>query len=172
MEEIIQENKEESIEEIEKELNAVLDDTTEKSKSGVTVGDVLSRQEFESRFFDLFDIAGDIAEIPELKINRDKNFEVAGAQATAGKLYDCAEKYKLMHFLIENKGGWLGDAILIGGFCYAKANVVVYHYSGRGIGSRIMSRFRRLPASVQQKAGIFSRLFKKEVATNESKETA
>lgn len=178
--EILQENQEESTQKINQEINSVFIEADSQENAeifenarpeSVKLGDVLTREEFEGRFFELFDLAGDLAEIPELKINREKNFEVSGAKATANKLYSCAEKYKIMHFLIENGGGWFADAVLIGGFCYAKANVVVYHYSGRGIGSRIMARFKKLPANVQEKAGIFSRFFKKEVV-NESEETA
>lgn len=175
--EIIQENQEESTQKINEEINAVFADTEASpeveniTSESVKLGDILTRSEFENKFMELFDIAGDIADIPELKINREKSFEVSGAKATANRLYSCAEKYKLMHFLIENGGGWFADAVLIGGFCYAKANVVVYHYSGRGIGSRIVARFKKLPANVQEKAGIFSRFFKKEVV-NESEETA
>lgn len=172
-EQILIDEKEESAKTIQEELEKALDfeETTEKeSESGVKIGDILTRNEFEQRFFELFDMAGDLTAIQELKINREKSFEVAGAKATANRLYDCAEKYKIMHFLIENGGGWFADAVLIGGFCYAKANVVVYHYSGRGIGSRIIARFKKLPANVQEKAGIFSRFFKKEVV-NESEET-
>lgn len=175
--EILQENQEESVKTIQAEIEAAVSapEVQEKpeNQGGVSVGDgdVLTPEEFESRFFELFDLAGDMADIPELKINREKNFEVSGAKATAKKLYSCAEKYKIMHFLIENGGGWFADAVLIGGFCYAKANVVVYHYSGRGIGARLMSRFKKMPAGIQEKAGIFSRFFKKEVE-NESEATA
>lgn len=175
--EIIQENQEESTQKINQEINAIFTDPEASPEvenitgESVKLGDILTRSEFENKFMELFDIAGDIADIPELKINREKSFEVSGAKATANRLYSCAEKYKIMHFLIENGGGWFADAILIGGFCYAKANVVVYHYSGRGIGSRIMARFKKLPSNVQEKAGVFSRFFKKEVS-NESEKTA
>lgn len=176
--EIIIENQEESAKKINDEINAALAGDSESAQSGlnsrpdnvsgVAVGDVLTQEEFTSKFFELFDIAGDLTDIPELKINREKSFEVSGAKATAARLYRCAEKYKIMHFLIENGGGWFADAILIGGFCYTKANIVVYHYSGRSLGSRLLSRFKKMPASVQEKASLFSRFFKKEAVNGES----
>lgn len=177
MEEIIKENQEESTQKINEEISAVFTGNQEEQKTAesglnaspdnIQLGDVLTKEQFQEKFFELFDLAGDLADIKDLKINREKNFEVAGAKATANRLYDCAEKYKIMHFLIENGGGWFADAVLIGGFCYAKANIVVYHYSGRGIGARLFSRFKKLPSGVQEKAGKFSRFFKKEVV-NES----
>lgn len=171
--EILQENQEESAKILNEQISAAAampEETPEVAEKieKIAVGDVLTQEEFENRFFELFDLAGDLTGVQELKINREKSFEVAGAKKTSEKLYNCAQKYKIMHFLIENQGGWLGDAILIGGFCYAKANIVVYHYSGQTLGGRLLSRFKRLPASVQQKASIFSRFFKKEIAHEES----
>ena len=45
----------------------------------------LSEQDFKERFNELFDLAGNLFNIPELKIDREKHFEVAGADATAAK---------------------------------------------------------------------------------------
>ena len=181
MEEIIKENQEESAKKINEEISAALAGNAPESESAqsgsntrpdnvssVTVGDILTQEEFEDKFFELFDLAGELTGIKEVKIDREKKFEVAGAKATSKRLYTCAQKYKMLHFLIENGGGWFADAILIGGFCYAKANIIVYHYSGRGIGSRIAAKFKRLPAGVQEKAGLFSRFFAKKEVNNES----
>lgn len=172
--EILQENAEESAKTLQQEIEAALiepEPEVTAAENAADTSDNLTRDEFESRFIELFDMAEHLTEIKGLKIDREKAFELAGAKKTAEKLYDCAEKYKVMHFLIENRGGWLGDAILIGGFCYSKANIVVAHYSGQTLGARIMARFRRLPASVQQKTSVFGKFFKKEV-NNESQAAA
>lgn len=175
-EQILIDNQEESAKKIQAEIEKIIIDNPESAPevSGsdeikIPVGDILTPEEFEDRFIELFDVAEDITEIDGLRVNRDSKFELAGAKKTAQKLYTCAEKYKIMHFMIENKGGWLADAVLIGGFCYAKANIVVSHYSGQSLSTRLMMRFKRLPEAVQKKAGIFGRFFKKEVENESEK---
>ena len=170
MEEIIKENQEENAKTIQAEIEQAMsmpEDVPTTGDTAPAIGAILTPEQFEEKFFELFDIAGDITDIQELKINREKSFEVSGAKATAKRLYVCAEKYKALHFLIENGGGWLADAILIGGFCYGKANVVVYHYSGKTLGNRLFARFKKAPAGMTEKASVISRFFKKE-AENES----
>lgn len=162
MENLIQDT-EENIDEIQ---NVINESSNTIEAENIQVGDILSRDKFRQRFNDFFNMLGDMTQIEGLKIHSENKFEFSGATATADRLYMCAEKYKFMKFLIENNGGWLGDALLIGGFCYAKINVVAYHYTGRSVGERLLAKIRLKPAT-PEKQGYFSKLFKKD---NENEE--
>ena len=135
--------------------NQVMEEQTQNQENNF-----LSEQDFKERFNELFDLAGNLFNIPELKIDHEKHFEVAGADATAAKLYECAQKYKIMRFLIEPSGGWLGDAILIGGFVYGKANVISQKFYGLTLAGRIKSFFKRSTETVK-KVNVFNKFFKK-----------
>lgn len=91
----------------------VLDETSQ-------IPAILTQEEFVHRFNEMFDMCGDIWDMPEFKINHEKALEFAGAKVTADKLYNLANKYPLMHFLIEPSGGWFGDFWLMGMFCWGK----------------------------------------------------
>lgn len=127
---------------------------------------VATPEEFEQHFFELFDICGDIWDLPEFKINRESAFELAGAKISAKKLYYLAEKYPLMHFLIEPSCGWFGDSIAVLFFIGAKANIVCKKVSGYTLLGKIKNKFSNIfkKASVsEQKQGLFSKIFNKEV---------
>ncbi len=121
---------------------------------------VLSEEEFSTRFNELFDMFSDIWDIPEFKINQEKTLEVAGAKLTSNKLYNLAQKYPLIHFLIEPSGGWFGDFWLISIFCWSKADVVSRKVSGLTLGGKIRNFFQKTSGKVQE-ISIFKRLFLK-----------
>ena len=126
------------------------------------VAAVLSPEEFEQHFFELFDICGDLWDMPEFKIQHDKPFEVAGAKVSAAKLYFMAQKYKMLHFLIEPCGGWFGDTIAIACFAGAKANIVCKKYTGNGL-TGYLRRFMKKSGEQVKENSFFSKLFNKEV---------
>ncbi len=121
---------------------------------------VLSEEEFSTRFNEMFDMFGDIWNMPEFKINQEKTLEVAGAKLTSSKLYNLAQKYPLMHFLIEPSGGWFGDFWLISMFCYSKADVVSRKVSGLTLAGKIRNFFQKTTGKVQE-TSLFKRLFSK-----------
>ncbi|MBP3687004.1 MAG: hypothetical protein J6J35_01415 [Alphaproteobacteria bacterium] len=121
---------------------------------------VLSTEEFNQRFIEMFDMFGDIWDMPEFKINHEKTLEVAGAKLTAGKLYNLAQKYPLMHFLIEPSGGWFGDFWLIGVFCWSKADIVSRKVSGLTLAGKIRNFFQKTRGKMQE-TSLFKRLFHK-----------
>ncbi len=121
---------------------------------------ILTEDEFSGRFNELFDMFGDIWNMPEFKINQEKTLEVAGAKLTSNKLYHLAQKYPLMHFLIEPSGGWFGDFWLISVFCWSKADVVSRKVSGLTLAGKIRNFFQKTSDKVQ-KTSIFKRLFSK-----------
>ncbi len=141
----------------EQEFAAINETVFEETKPQASI---LSPNEFNQRFTELFDMCGDIWNIPEFKINQEKTLEVAGAKLTANKLYNLAQKYPLMHFLIEPSGGWFGDFWLIGVFCWSKADVVSRKVSGLTLAGKIRNFFQKTSGKVQE-TSLFKRLFHK-----------
>jgi len=121
---------------------------------------VYSPEDFEKRFFELFDIVGDLWDMPEFKIQRDKPFEIAGAKVSAAKLYLMANKYKMLHFLIEPAGGWFGDAIAVACFAGAKCNVICKKYTGNPL-TGYLRRFMKKSGEQVRKNSFFSKIFNK-----------
>lgn len=132
------------------------------------VSTVLTPAEFEQHFFELFDIIGDLWDMPDFKIQKDKPFEVAGAKVSAAKLYYMAEKYKTLHFLIEPCGGWFGDTIAIACFAGAKANIICKKYTGNGL-TGYLRRFMKKSGEQVKQNSFFSKIFKREVKNDEKK---
>lgn len=121
---------------------------------------VLSPEDFEKHFFEVFDIIGDLWDMPDFKIQKDKPFEIAGAKVSAAKLYIMANKYKMLHFLIEPAGGWFGDAIAIACFAGAKANVLCKRYTGNPL-TGYLRRFMKKSGEQVKKNSLMSKIFKK-----------
>lgn len=126
---------------------------------------VLTPEQFEQHFFEVFDIAGDLWDMPDFKIQRDKPFEVAGAKVSAAKLYYMAEKYKMLHFLIEPCGGWFGDCVAIACFAGAKANILCRKYTGNGL-TGYLKKFVKKSGEQVKENSFFSRFFKKSEVKN------
>lgn len=123
------------------------------------IGAVLTPEQFEQHFFELFDIIGDLWEMPEFKINHEKPFEIAGAKVSAAKLYLMANKYKTLHFLIEPCGGWLGDTIAIACFAGAKANIACQRFAKRSL-LDYAKHFMKKSSEQVKNNGFFSRFFR------------
>lgn len=126
--------------------------------SAEVIGNVLTPEQFEKHFIELFDIVGDLWDMPDFKLNRDKPFEVAGAKVSAAKLYLMANKYPMLHFLIEPCGGWFGDTIAIACFVGAKANVACQRFAKRSL-LDYAKHFMKKSGEQVQKNGFFSRIF-------------
>lgn len=127
----------------------------------VKIGGVLTPDEFEQHFCELFDIVGDLWDMPDFKINRDRPFEVAGAKVSAKKLYNMAVKYKTLHFLIEPCGGWFGDVIAISCFASAKANVLCKKYTGNGLTGYLRRFMKKSGEQITKKTSFMSKFFNK-----------
>lgn len=121
---------------------------------------VLTPADFEKHFFEVFDIIGDLWDMPDFKIQRDKPFEIAGAKVSAAKLYLMGEKYKMLHFLIEPAGGWFGDAVAIACFAGAKANVLCKKYTGNPITGYLRGFLKKSGEQVKNNS-LLSRIFGK-----------
>lgn len=137
-------------------------------EAAAPVASVLTPAEFEQHFFELFDICGDLWDMPDFKVQRDKPFEVAGAKVSAAKLYNMAQKYKMLHFLIEPCGGWFGDTIAIACFAGAKANILCRKYTGNGL-TGYLKKFVKKSGEQVKENSFFSRFFKKEVKNEKEK---
>ena len=146
----------EFIETIEKSAQT----STSAEKGPEVTPATLTPDQFEQHFFELFDIVGDLWDIPDFKIQHDKPFEVAGAKVSAAKLYLMAQKYKMLHFLIEPCGGWFGDTIAIACFASAKANIICRKYTGAGL-SGYLKKFVKKGGEQVKKNSFFSRFFSK-----------
>ena len=152
-------------EDLTKKAAAEFVETIEQAATAAPVQDapkvaaIYSPEEFEQRFCELFDIVGDLWDMPEFKIQRDKPFEVAGAKVSAAKLYLMAQKYKMLHFLIEPAGGWFGDTIAIVCFAGAKANVVCKKYTGNAL-TGYLRKFMKKSGEQVKNNSFMSRFFK------------
>ena len=134
---------------------------------GISNG-VLTPESFEKHFFELFDICGDLWDMPDFKINRDKPFEIAGAKVSAAKLYTMAQKYKMLHFLIEPCGGWFGDLVAIACFAGAKANVACNRFTGKPITGYFKKFIKKTGEQVQNNS-FLGRIFGRKKAESEEK---
>lgn len=132
----------------------------EQEAAGAPVIGILTPEQFEQHFIELFDIVGDLWDMPDFKVQKDKPFEVAGAKVSAAKLYLMAQKYKMLHFLIEPCGGWFGDTIAIACFAGAKANVACKRFTGNGLTGYIR-RFMKKSGEQVKNNSFFSRFFNK-----------
>lgn len=144
-------------------------ETAQGEQPAATINGVLSPEQFEQHFFELFDIVGDLWDMPDFKVQRDKPFEVAGAKVSAAKLYLMAQKYKMLHFLIEPCGGWFGDTIAICCFVGAKSNVACKRFTGNNL-TGYFKRFTKKTAEQVQNNSFFSKIFKKSEENTEEKD--
>lgn len=143
-------NVEEVLDEV---ITATADNTTQSEQNAL-----LTPEEFEKYFFEFFGLVGEFWKIDGFAIDVNKPFEVAGAKVSAKKLYSMAERYKMLHFLIEPTGGWFGDFIMVGIFAYAKADALSRKIGGLTLGGRVKRVFKRLfklKQSEPEKSGFF-----------------
>ena len=143
--------------------------TSAAPETSAPVASVLTPEQFEQHFFEIFDICGDLWDMPDFKVQRDKPFEVAGAKVSAAKLYLMAQKYKMLHFLIEPCGGWFGDTIAIACFAGAKANILCKKYTGNGL-TGYLKKFVKKSGEQVKENSFFSRFFGKSEVKNEKKD--
>ena len=148
----------EFVENIEKAAAEHATQTAEQVISGEQVAGILTPEQFEQHFIELFDIVGDLWDMPDFKVQKDKPFELAGAKVSAAKLYLMAQKYKMLHFLIEPCGGWFGDTIAIACFAGAKANVACKRFTGNGL-TGYLRRFMKKSTEQVKKNSFMSRFF-------------
>lgn len=145
------------------EIAAQIEEATEFAKQTEetqTLPAILSSEDFEKHFFEIFDIVGDLWDMPEFKIQSNKPFEVAGAKVSSAKLYNMAQKYKILHFLIEPAGGWFGDMVAISCFVGAKANIVCKKYTGNGL-TGYLRKFMKKSGEQVKNNSFMSKFFKK-----------
>ena len=162
MTEEILENGEQMTDEQIQDFTNPMDFVSEVEENTTNISGVISKDEFTQHFFEFFNMVGDFWNIEDFKIDEHKSFEVAGATVTAEKLYNMADKYPLMHFLIEPSGGWFGDFWLIGWFIYAKSNAVSRKIDGLTLSGRLKKLLKK-GGEVTKKASIFTKFFNKEV---------
>ncbi len=90
----------------------------------VDCSDIYTEEEFYDAFKSCFAFAGDVSHLKSFAI-RDDGLEGKGARCTSNRLYQLANRYKFLHFMIDRRSGWLADASLICLFVGMKANAVV-----------------------------------------------
>lgn len=132
----------------------------EEQKNAQDPVGILTPEQFEQHFIELFDICSDLWDMPDFKVQKDKPFEFAGAKVSAAKLYMMAQKYKMMHFLIEPCGGWFGDMIAISCFVGAKANIACKRFTGNGL-SGYVHKFMKKSSEQVKENSFMSKFFGK-----------
>ena len=87
--------------------------------------------EFYEQFKSVFKFGGDTFHIESLPIQPN---EEAGARVTSDRIYEMAEKYKFLRFMIDRRSTRIGETILMIQFLTSKAGAVYYEKRKQKLG--------------------------------------
>lgn len=130
----------------------------EAAASAEAAAGIATEEEFTLNFCEFFDVVGELWDMPDFKINREKVFELAGVKITAAKLYKMALKYPHLHFLIEPKAGWFGDSIAVACFVGSKSNIVCRRATGNGLAGYVKRFGQKIVAGIKNNK-LFARFY-------------
>ena len=100
--------------------------------------DIIGPDEFYAGFKSAFSFTGEWCNIKSMPI---QSHEEVGARRTSDKLYEMAQKYPFLRFMIKTESTWLADVSLIGLFVYGKTNAILEEKAGFGLNRIIFGRF-------------------------------
>ena len=100
-----------------------------------------TKAEFYEQFKSLFQFAGDTLQVQSLPI---KPNEEVGAKVTSDRIYNMAEKYAFLRFLIDKRSTKLGETILMIQFLTSKASAVYKEKRNRKLGLDLWQKFKKL----------------------------
>ena len=97
--------------------------------------------EFYAQFKSVFQFAGDTLSVQSLPISEKEEF---GARATSNRIYEMAQKYKFLNFLIDKRSTRLGETILIVQFLTSKAGAVYYEKRKKKLGGAVWEKAKKI----------------------------
>lgn len=97
--------------------------------------------EFYEKFKSVFQYAGDRTGIEALPI---KESEERGARITANRVYEMAEKYAFLNFLIDKTTSRLAETILMIQFLAFKSADVYKEKANRNLGGDLWQKLKRI----------------------------
>lgn len=100
-----------------------------------------TKAEFYEQFKSLFQFTGDTLQVQSLPI---KPNEEVGAKVTSDRIYNMAEKYAFLRFLIDKRSTRLGETILMIQFLTSKASAVYKEKRNRKLGLDLWQKFKKL----------------------------
>lgn len=111
------------------------------SLSGLSDSNFYTKEEFYEQFKSVFQFGGDTLGLESLPI---KPNEEMGARATASRIYEMAEKYKFLRFMIDKRSTRLGETILMIQFLTSKAGAVYYEKRKQKLGGVLWQKATKL----------------------------
>lgn len=117
---------------------------TQSQQSEVLTSDFgrfYTEEEFYLQFKSIFQFAGDRTGIKALPI---KESEERGARITANRIYEMAEKYAFLNFLIDKTTSRLAETILMIQFLAFKSADVYKEKANRSLGGDLWQKIKRI----------------------------
>ena len=108
---------------------------------GLSDSNFYTKEEFYEQFKSVFQFGGDTFSLESLPIKQN---EEAGARATASRIYEMAEKYKFLRFMIDKRSTRLGETILMIQFLTSKAGAVYYEKRKQKLGGVLWQKAIKL----------------------------
>ena len=99
-----------------------------------------TREEFYQAFKSVFQYCGDQFDIKSMPIRPE---EEQGARVTANRIYDMAEKYAFMRFMINKNSSRVLETILMIQFITGKASAVWKEKTNMSLGSILWKRTKK-----------------------------
>lgn len=100
-----------------------------------------TEEEFYQQFKSIFQFAGDRTGIKSLPI---KDSEERGARITANRIYEMAEKYAFLNFLIDKTTSRLAETILMIQFLAFKSADIYKEKTNRKLGGDLWAKIKKL----------------------------
>ena len=104
-------------------------------------GRFYTEEEFYNQFKSIFQFAGDRTGLESLPI---KESEERGARITANRIYEMAEKYAFLNFLIDKTTSRLAETILMIQFLAFKSADVYKEKANRSLGGDLWQKIKRI----------------------------
>lgn len=130
-------------------------ETTATFSGGYDDNGILTLDAFQAGFIGAFDVAGDFTGLKSFPV---KDYEIAGANKTAEKLYNIALKYPAFRFLIDRKSYWLYDWSLVVGFLAMKTNDVLEEKFNYSIKNKLFGWLKWNKGKTVNESGFLGRL--------------
>ena len=100
-----------------------------------------TKEEFYEQFKSIFQFAGDTLNVQSLPIKQN---EEAGAKVTSNRIYEMAEKYAFLRFMIDRRSTRLGETILMVQFLTSKAGAVYMEKRNKKLGVEVWKKAKRI----------------------------
>jgi hypothetical protein len=115
--------------------------TTTLLDSGLSNPNFYTKDEFFEQFKSVFQFGGDTFNIQSLPIQPN---EEPGARVTSNRIYEMAEKYKFLQFMIDKRSTRLGETILMIQFLTSKAGAVYYEKKKQKLGGVLWQKATKI----------------------------